>query len=29
MENFIGLTMYNSDSGINPFRNNYEIIGGV
>lgn len=29
MENFLGATMYNSDKGDNPFRSNYEIIGGI
>ncbi|CAD8065374.1 unnamed protein product [Paramecium sonneborni] len=29
MENFLGKTMYNSDKGDNPFRSNYEMIGGI
>ena len=29
MENFLGATMYNSDKGENPFRSNYEMIGGI
>ncbi|CAD8153706.1 unnamed protein product [Paramecium octaurelia] len=29
METFLGGTMYNSDKGDNPFRSNYEMIGGI
>lgn len=29
MENFLAATMYNSDKGDNPFRSNFEMIGGI
>lgn len=29
METFLASTMYNSDKGDNPFRSNFEMIGGI